>query len=64
MSAPDTNIEKQKREHRAPLWGMWAGLGLVAVLFLAWMGYVVGNGDTPGAEGEGLDAPAVTAPAN
>ncbi|MGC3936564.1 hypothetical protein ACOTTU_02040 [Roseobacter sp. EG26] len=40
MSAPDTNIGKQKRHHRPALWGLWAGLflalGLGAAIY--WFG--------------------------
>lgn len=37
MSAPDTNLERQKKRHRAPLVGIWASLALVAVLFIGWL---------------------------
>ena len=37
MSAPDTNIEKQKERHKAPLFGMsaavlWSGILLVGLI--------------------------------
>ena len=34
MSAPQTNLEKQKRWHRGPLVGMAAGIIFVGVMFL------------------------------
>lgn len=39
MSAPDTNIARQKNRHKPALWGLWGGLFL-AVLMIAiatWM---------------------------
>lgn len=34
MSAPQTNLEKQERWHRAPLIGMAAGIICVGLIFL------------------------------
>ena len=34
MSAPDTNVEKQKKNHRTPLMGMWISLAVVGLLFV------------------------------
>ncbi|WP_370400455.1 hypothetical protein [Sulfitobacter sp. JB4-11] len=52
MSAPDTNIDKQTRRHKAPL----LGIGIVAIfagaLFLALTGWTL----TGGEEDEGVDA--------
>jgi len=50
MSAPDTNIEKQKEMHRSPMMGIkgamiFGALMLVGVMFLAAM-----NGSEPSAE--------------
>lgn len=42
MSAPETNIEKQTRRHRGPLYGMAFVLAFAAVIFaafLAWTSY-------------------------
>ncbi|WP_298969958.1 hypothetical protein [uncultured Roseobacter sp.] len=38
MSAPDTNIAKQKTRHRPALWGLWTGVLLAIVVgsILAW----------------------------
>lgn len=58
MSAPDTDVHKQERQHRAPLWGIWGGLGLVAILFLGWLAFWATNPDS--GEGTG-DAPAAAA---
>lgn len=41
MSAPKTNIEKQAKRHRGPIWGITIGLVLVvavAVAALIWNG--------------------------
>ena len=51
MSAPDTNLEKQRRRHRPALWGMWAGLVFASVLLLAFLLWVAFLGGTP----EGAD---------
>lgn len=37
MSAPDTNVEKQSRNHWGPLTGMAGGLIFVGILFIAYM---------------------------
>ncbi|MGY6535180.1 MAG: hypothetical protein ACXIVG_07530 [Pararhodobacter sp.] len=46
MSAPDTNLQKQKRRHWGPLLGIATVLVLVAVLFFAYLGYSADT-DTP-----------------
>jgi hypothetical protein len=35
MSPPDTNLDKQRRRHRGPIWGITAGLVFVAIVALA-----------------------------
>lgn len=45
MSAPNTNIEKQKKRHKGPLGGIWFGLAFVAVLLVVWLGYVFMSAD-------------------
>lgn len=51
MSAPDTNLEKQKRRHKGPLGGMKLVLGLVALLFAAFVIWSFAASDGPeGAE--------------
>lgn len=40
MSAPDTNVEKQSRNHWGPLFGISAVLVFVGVLFAAYMGLI------------------------
>lgn len=52
MSAPDTNLKKQERQHRAPLMGIKGVLALVAVLFLGYLFYLTGT-DAPGAPSQG-----------
>lgn len=60
MSAPDTNLEKQKRRHKGPLVGialaLLFGVGLVAY----WSFYVSATGGSPGAQ---ETTPALTQPA-
>lgn len=35
MSAPHTNLEKQQRRHRGPIYGITAGLVFVALIAIA-----------------------------
>ncbi len=55
MSAPDTNVKKQAKKHKAPLIGM-AIAGGVALLLLVWLGsqYLTVDPD------ENADAPTTT----
>ncbi len=46
MSAPDTDLKKQERRHRGPLWGILAVLVLVAVGFFAYLAYTADT-ETP-----------------
>ncbi len=50
MSAPDTNISKQEQQHRGPLTGMALGIGFVVLIGLAFLTWVVANGNNPGEE--------------
>lgn len=54
MSAPKTNLEKQKKRHWGPLTGIVAVLLVVGVLFLAFLYYTMDAdpADPPGAETE------------
>lgn len=47
MSAPDTNIDKQKRRHIGPLAGIFGGLALAGIMFLVWLFWVVSAADEP-----------------
>lgn len=47
MSAPHTNIEKQKRRHRGPLIGMAAVVAFVGAIFLYWLVYEARNAASP-----------------
>ncbi|MDQ2095423.1 hypothetical protein [Rhodalgimonas zhirmunskyi] len=47
MSAPDTNIKKQRNEHKPALSGIVGGLIVVAGLFVAYLGYTAYQGGTP-----------------
>lgn len=47
MSAPQTNIEKQKRRHRGPLVGMIIVVLAVGLGYLWWVSYEVAESDPP-----------------
>jgi hypothetical protein len=48
MSAEHTNVEKQVRQHAAPLSGMAILVALVFAGFLVWLGWVFFQGQDPG----------------
>ena len=48
MSAPDTNIDKQKKRHAGPIVGITAGLVFVALCLIAYLVYT----SSPGTEGD------------
>jgi hypothetical protein len=50
MSAPSTNIEKQKRRHKPALIGIFAMLAVGAVMFLAIFFSAVDDSDAPAAD--------------
>jgi NhaP-type Na+/H+ or K+/H+ antiporter len=54
MSAPNTNLEKQKRRHRGPLIGMALALVFVGALFLGYLFVLVDRAPAP----EAGEAPA------
>ncbi|PRY94049.1 hypothetical protein [Donghicola tyrosinivorans] len=57
MSAPDTNLEKQKRQHAPALWGIRAAAGFgVAMLLIAAM-VAVAVSDPGGEVTPPVDAP-------
>ena len=45
MSAPDTNLEKQTKRHKGPLYGIVIVLAFVAALFLAYSTWIVSQAD-------------------
>ncbi len=47
MSAPRTNIEKQKSRHKGPLIGMTIGVAFALVLLFGLAVYVVDRGQPP-----------------
>jgi len=50
MSAPDTNIDKQKKRHAGSLIGMGAAAAIAAILLIIYLLTVSGSGDElPGA---------------
>ncbi|WP_226779211.1 hypothetical protein [Oceaniglobus trochenteri] len=51
MSAPETDLEKQKKRHRPSLFGMGGVVGFAVILLLIWVGWIVMNGNEP----EGAD---------
>lgn len=47
MSAPDTNVEKQAKNHKGPLTGMAGVLIFAGVLLIALIVWITANGNTP-----------------
>ena len=47
MSAPETNVEKQKKQHRPALMGIRGVVIFALILLLALIGWVASNGQTP-----------------
>ena len=57
MSAPQTNLEKQKRWHRGPLVGMAAVVLIVLGLFAGWLVFLADDSVEPGDENKAVSAP-------
>lgn len=55
MSPPDTNIDKQTKRHKAPLFGMGAVVAFAGILFVALVFWTISQGETE-------PEPTVTAP--
>lgn len=34
MSAPDVNIDKQKKRHRTMVWGIWIGVAIAGLVMI------------------------------
>ncbi len=47
MSAPETNVEKQKKQHKPALMGIRGAVLFALVLLLGLIGWVASNGQTP-----------------
>ncbi|MEQ8902667.1 MAG: hypothetical protein RID11_16975 [Roseovarius sp.] len=47
MSAPDTNVEKQKKQHKPALIGIRGAMLFALVLLLGLIGWVASQGQTP-----------------
>ena len=47
MSAPETNVEKQKKQHKPALMGIRAAVLFALVLLLGLIGWVASQGQTP-----------------
>ena len=64
MSAPQTNIDKQKRRHRGPLVGMAVVVTFVGLLLFWWLGQEASQNDVnPGAQALPEGTPTDVAPA-
>lgn len=48
MSAPDTNIEKQKEKHATPLFGIGGVVAFAGVLLLGLLVWLSATGNEPG----------------
>lgn len=62
MSAPKTNIEHQKRNHRGPLIGIALALVVVGIIFVVFLGDVSTPEDSLLGEGAIDAAPATITP--
>ena len=47
MSAPETNVEKQKKQHKPALMGIRGAVLFALVLLLGLIGWVASQGQTP-----------------
>jgi hypothetical protein len=47
MSAPETNVETQKKRHRPAIWGMVLGGIFVAIIFFAYLANLAAQGNDP-----------------
>ena len=59
MSAPDTNVEKQKRFHKGPLIGMAAAVVFALTLLILWLTYEV-EGSESSNENTNPEVPTLT----
>lgn len=48
MSAPETNVKKQEKDHKSPLLGMKAAVGFAVVLLVLLVVYLSFGGNEPG----------------
>lgn len=69
MSAPDTNLEKQKRRHVGPIIGISAGLVFVTIILVAYLFFIASPEDntpdnTPTGEAFQTDGNATIEPAD
>lgn len=55
MSAPDTNLEKQKSRHRGPLLGLAICIATATLLFLGYLTVMAERGQTPNDTGAQID---------
>lgn len=50
MSAPDTNIDKQAKRHKGPLFGIGAGVAVALALLMVLLVWTVSQADEDEAE--------------
>lgn len=55
MSAPDTELEKQKSRHRGPLLGLAVCIVAAALMFLGYLTITAERGQTPNDTGAQID---------
>ena len=55
MSAPETNVDTQKKRHRPAIWGMAIGGIFVAIIFIAYLVNLAAQGNDPTDESDGVD---------
>jgi hypothetical protein len=51
MSAPDTNIKKQEKQHKPSLWGIKGAMAFGLLMIALLMFFVIGNGREDDASG-------------
>ncbi len=59
MSAPNTNVKKQEKRHKGPLWGMVWAVAVALILLVGLVLWMTGSGNEPGND-EPVDGSAVT----
>ncbi|UWQ16244.1 hypothetical protein [Jannaschia sp. M317] len=63
MSAPDTNLDRQKKRHAGPLIGIGAGVvfaGILIFVYVTSLAEPVGTGEADVVESPSITAPAVS----
>lgn len=47
MSAPDTNLDRQAKRHKGPLWGILTAVAVAGLLLLGYLLWIAEEGDAP-----------------